>query len=35
MRGALERTLQALAPFVHPLIVKARLGEGRRDVMPS
>jgi 3-deoxy-D-manno-octulosonic-acid transferase len=31
MRGALERTLQALAPFVHPLIVKARLREDRRD----
>ena len=26
MRGALSRTLQALDPYIHPLIVQARLG---------
>ena len=25
MRGALAKTLKALEPFIHPLIVKARL----------
>jgi 3-deoxy-D-manno-octulosonic-acid transferase len=28
MRGALDRTLKALEPFIHPLIVKARLENG-------
>jgi len=28
MRGALDRTLKALEPFIHPLIVKARLESG-------
>jgi 3-deoxy-D-manno-octulosonic-acid transferase len=28
MRGALNRTLKALEPFIHPLIVKARLESG-------
>ncbi len=33
MRGALNRTLRALEPFIQPLIVKSRLAEpdGRRD----
>jgi 3-deoxy-D-manno-octulosonic-acid transferase len=30
MRGSLSKTLQALEPFIHPLVVKARL-EGGRD----
>ena len=29
MRGALERTLRALEPFVHPLVVKSQLQHGR------
>jgi 3-deoxy-D-manno-octulosonic-acid transferase len=28
MRGALERTLQTLDPYIHPLSVKARLNGG-------
>jgi 3-deoxy-D-manno-octulosonic-acid transferase len=28
MRGALDRTLKALEPYIHPLIVKARLENG-------
>jgi 3-deoxy-D-manno-octulosonic-acid transferase len=28
MRGALDRTLKALDPYIHPLIVKARLENG-------
>jgi len=32
MRGALQRTLKALDPFIHPLVVKARLEQaGARD----
>jgi 3-deoxy-D-manno-octulosonic-acid transferase len=32
MRGALGRTMRALDPYIHPLVVKARLedGNGRR-----
>jgi 3-deoxy-D-manno-octulosonic-acid transferase len=30
MRGALDRTLRELEPFVNPLIVKARLDNGTR-----
>lgn len=29
MSGALSRTLAALDPFIHPLIVKSRLGDGK------
>jgi hypothetical protein len=28
MRGALDRTLRALDPFIHPLVMKARLEGG-------
>lgn len=31
MRGALSATLRALEPYIHPLIVKARLDDGRRN----
>lgn len=30
MRGALERTMTALDPFIHPLVLKARLSEHER-----
>ena len=31
MRGALDVTVRGLEPFIHPLVVEARLDRGRRD----
>ncbi|MCB1426310.1 MAG: 3-deoxy-D-manno-octulosonic acid transferase, partial [Notoacmeibacter sp.] len=31
MRGALAHTMRGLEPFIHPLVVEARLDRGRRD----
>ena len=31
MRGALDRTIRGLEPFIHPLVVKARLDSGQKS----